>query len=148
MRVLLDECLPRRLVAEFEGLEVITVPEAGWSGKSNGELLDLAAGDFDVLVTIDRGMQFQQNIAGRQLAILAFAAVSNRVDDLRPIDRAGAVRQHRRRRCNALRAAQPGAPADGPPPRDRERATIPTYSARLRARCPRPAAELRSVGQL
>ena len=85
MRVLLDECLPRPLAAEFAGHELTTVPQAGWAGKSNGELLDLAEREFDVLATIDRGIQFQQNIGGRQLAILAFAALSNRVEDLLPL---------------------------------------------------------------
>ena len=85
MRVLLDECLPRPLAAEFEGHEVATVAQLGWAGKSNGELLELAEPEFDVLATIDRGIQFQQNIGGRQLAVLAFAAMSNRVEDLRPL---------------------------------------------------------------
>ncbi len=53
MRVLLDECLPRRLRGELQGHDVTSVPEVGWSGKSNGELLQLAAGPFDVFVTID-----------------------------------------------------------------------------------------------
>ncbi len=53
MRVLLDECLPGKLRGELTGHDVTTVPEVGWSGKSNGELLQLAAGPFDVFVTID-----------------------------------------------------------------------------------------------
>lgn len=85
MRVLLDECLPRTLVADFKGHEVTTVPQAGWAGKSNGELLDLAESDFDVLATIDRGVRFQQNITRRQIAVVAFAAPTNRIDDLRPL---------------------------------------------------------------
>ena len=83
--VLLDECLPRSLAAEFTGHTVTTVPDAGWSGKSNGELLDLAEGSFEVLVTIDQGIQFQQNISGRSIAVIAFSAPTNRVEDLRPL---------------------------------------------------------------
>jgi len=56
MRVLLDECLPRRLKREIVGYEVVTVPEAGWAGKSNGELLALAAERFDVFVTVDQNL--------------------------------------------------------------------------------------------
>ncbi len=99
MRVLLDECLPRPLVAEFHGHEVTTVPDAGWAGRSNGDLLDLAEREFDVLATVDRGMEFQQNIGERQLAIIAFAALSNRVEDLRPL---------MPRALEALRSIKPG----------------------------------------
>ncbi len=64
MRVLLDECLPERLTRELPGHQVWTAREAGLAGKKNGELLDLAAAQFDVLVTLDRSMPSQQNITG------------------------------------------------------------------------------------
>ncbi len=64
MRVLLDECLPRRLKADLAGHEATTVPEAGWAGTKNGDLLQLAAARFDAFVTIDQGLAFQQNLAG------------------------------------------------------------------------------------
>lgn len=54
MRILLDESLPRRLRSAFPGHEVATVAEAGWSGLSNGELLQLAAERFDLFVTADQ----------------------------------------------------------------------------------------------
>ena len=57
MRVLLDECLPRALRRELPGHEVKTVGEAGWAGVTNGELLKLAAGHFDVLLTVDRSLE-------------------------------------------------------------------------------------------
>ena len=63
MRVLLDECLPRRLKRDLAGHEVTTVPEAGWAGTKNGELLRLAAARFDAFVTIDQGLAFQLNMA-------------------------------------------------------------------------------------
>ena len=56
MRVLLDECLPRRLKQAIVGFDVATVSDAGWAGKSNGELLGLAADDFDVFVTVDQNL--------------------------------------------------------------------------------------------
>jgi len=85
MRVLLDECLPRPLATEITGHEVRTVPEAGWAGKTNGELVALANEQFDVLVTIDQGIQYQQNLAGTSLAIIMLRARSNRLADLLPL---------------------------------------------------------------
>jgi predicted nuclease of predicted toxin-antitoxin system len=51
MRLLLDECVPRKLRSDFEGHDVRTVQEMGWAGKKNGELVRLAADSFDVLIT-------------------------------------------------------------------------------------------------
>jgi predicted nuclease of predicted toxin-antitoxin system len=62
MRILLDESLPRRLRGAFPGHDVATAAEAGWSGLSNGELLQLAAERFDLLVTADQNLQHQQNL--------------------------------------------------------------------------------------
>lgn len=59
MRVLLDECLPRRLKAELPDHDVRTVQEEGWAGLKNGALLRVAAGRFDVLLTVDRRIAFQ-----------------------------------------------------------------------------------------
>ena len=70
MRVLFDECMPRRFCRELVGVEVKTVAEMGWSGKKNGELLRLLIDSgFDVLVTVDQGLPFQQNLAGSQVAL-------------------------------------------------------------------------------
>lgn len=85
MRVLIDECLPRRLAAGFGIHDVSTVPQARWARKSNGELLGLAEGRFDVFVTVDRGLPFEQNLKDRTLSIVAVRAVSNRYEDLRPL---------------------------------------------------------------
>src|SRR5713226_2762093 len=68
MRVLLDECVPRALRKELPGHEVKTVAEAGWAGVRNGELLQLAAKQFDLLLTVDRNLEYQQNFAGLTLA--------------------------------------------------------------------------------
>ena len=85
MRVLLDECLPRRLKRELVGHGVSTVPEMGWASKRNGELLALAVGQFDVFITADRNLSFQQDPSSFDIAIVVLAAHSNRLDDLRPL---------------------------------------------------------------
>jgi hypothetical protein len=66
------------------GHECETVGEAGFSSKENGELLDLADARFDVLVTIDKNLKYQQNLTGRRIAILIIRAASNDIDDIRP----------------------------------------------------------------
>jgi predicted nuclease of predicted toxin-antitoxin system len=85
MRVLVDECLPRRLKAALHDHECSTVPEAGFAGKKNGELLALAAGRYDVLITIDAGMPYQQNLAGHEISLVLLSAKSNRLADLEPL---------------------------------------------------------------
>ena len=84
MRVLLDECLPRRLTRSIEGHETATVHEAGWSGKSNGELLALAGEKFDVFLTVDLNLPAQQNL-GAGIAVITLAAPTNRLQDLEPL---------------------------------------------------------------
>jgi len=84
MRVLLDECLPRRLKRSIEGHDISTVQEAGWAGKSNGELLILADERFDVFVTIDLNLPAQQNL-GSGIAVITLAAPTNRFQDLEPL---------------------------------------------------------------
>lgn len=61
MRVILDECLPRRLGRELIGHNVTTVPQAGWAGSTNGKLLARIAGNFDAFVTVDKNLPSQQN---------------------------------------------------------------------------------------
>ncbi|MBN9119485.1 MAG: DUF5615 family PIN-like protein [Planctomycetes bacterium] len=85
MRVLLDECVPRRLRNHFTGHDVRTVPEMGWSGKKNGELLSLMSGDgFEVLVTVDKGIRHQQNLQAAGVAVIVLVAATNRLADLIP----------------------------------------------------------------
>ena len=88
MRVLLDECVPRALREELLGHDVTTVAETGWAGVKNGEVLRLAANDFDVLVTVDRHLEYQQNFSGLALAVIVVHALSNDVVVLRPLMRA------------------------------------------------------------
>jgi hypothetical protein len=86
MRILLDECVPRRLRRELPGHDVHTVPEMAWSGKKNGELLQLMAGQtFEVLLTVDRSIRHQQNLQAAGLAVVVLVAVSNRLADLAPL---------------------------------------------------------------
>jgi predicted nuclease of predicted toxin-antitoxin system len=86
MRVLLDECLPRRLRREWPDHEVQTVTEMGWSGKKNGELLRLMASQrFDVFVTVDRNLRHQQNLRSAGIGLVVLIAASNRIADLRPL---------------------------------------------------------------
>ena len=83
LRVLLDECLDRRLRKEFPGHIVRTVPEVGWAGLTNGVLLGRAEKAFDVFVTVDRNLTFQQDVSRFKIAILVLHASSNRAEDLR-----------------------------------------------------------------
>jgi predicted nuclease of predicted toxin-antitoxin system len=83
---LLDECLPRRLKRAFESEhEVTTVPERGWAGKQNGELLTLATREFDVFITVDTGVEFQQNVGSSSLTVVLLRAASNRLEALLPL---------------------------------------------------------------
>jgi hypothetical protein len=69
----------------LEGHTVTTVPEMGWAGLTNGELLRRAVGRFDVFVTVDRGLSFQQNLARIDTAIVLVSSLSNRLVDLLPL---------------------------------------------------------------
>jgi len=84
IRVLLDENLPRKLKWSLNA-EAVTVPERGWGGIKNGRLLQLAAAEFDVLLTMDSGIAYQQNLAGLDLCVVLLSAVSNDIDDLLPL---------------------------------------------------------------
>lgn len=85
MRILLDECLPKRLKRDLVGHQARTVPEMGWASKKNGELLALAEGGFDVFLTVDRNLSFQQDIARFNVAIVILVAKGNRYPDLQPL---------------------------------------------------------------
>jgi predicted nuclease of predicted toxin-antitoxin system len=84
MRILLDESVPGRLGPLLTGHTFTTVQHRGWTSLKNGKLLALAAGEFDVLLTADKGMEYQQNLAGLPVSILIVLARSNRIEDLAP----------------------------------------------------------------
>ena len=85
MKILLDECIDRRFAKEIEGHEVVTVPQAGWAGIKNGELLTRAQTQFDAFVTVDRNLAFQQNTPQFTIAVIVLQAPTNRLKDLRPL---------------------------------------------------------------
>ena len=85
MRVLIDECLPKKLKLELSDHFVQTVPEAGWASKQNGELLRLAEKDFDVLLTNDRNIEHQQNLKQFDLAFIVLVAPTNDINDLKQL---------------------------------------------------------------
>ncbi len=82
MRILLDESVPWRLGRHLTGHSFTSVQKHGWASIKNGKLLALAAGEFDVLLTADKGMEYQQNPGTLPVAILVVRAKSNRMDDL------------------------------------------------------------------
>ena len=83
MRVLLDENLPHKLRDLFnDNIEVVTVSYRGWKGKENGELLKIAANEFDAFITMDRGIPNQQNLGDIEIGIILLEAESNRFEDL------------------------------------------------------------------
>jgi predicted nuclease of predicted toxin-antitoxin system len=85
MKILIDENLPRKLAVHLEGHECKTVVGCGWSGKKNGELLALADAQFDVLLTLDKNLPFQQDLGSVRIAVLIIRARSNRIQDLLPV---------------------------------------------------------------
>ena len=86
MRVLLDEQLPRQLVPYLVEHEVRTVQQEAWAGLKKGALLTKAENDgFEVLITGDKNMPFQQNITKRRLGVLVMVAPSNAIEDLLPV---------------------------------------------------------------
>jgi hypothetical protein len=93
LRVLLDENVDRRLKRAFDDEhEVAMVPERGWAGMKNGELLEVAEKEFDVFVTTDRGIPYQQDLPRFDLAVVVLEAKSNSYEDLASLmDRANAA---------------------------------------------------------
>jgi len=85
MQVLLDECLPRRLKRELIGHDVQAVPEAGWAGKKNSELMRLLLGRFEAFITIDQNLPAQENLAGVPFGVIVLRAPGNRFADLQPL---------------------------------------------------------------
>jgi hypothetical protein len=83
VKLLLDECIDRRFAKELAWHDVKTVPQMGWATKKNGELLALAETEFDVFITVDRNLSFQQNLPKFNIAVLILRAPSNRLADLK-----------------------------------------------------------------
>ncbi len=97
MKVLLDECVPWPMHKVLAGLECTTAQKRGWGGIKNGDLLRLAEDEFDLFITSDQNIRYQQNLAGRRIPILELST-----NDLRRIQAAAADIQA------AVAALQPG----------------------------------------
>lgn len=85
MHILIDECLPKKLKRELSGHTVFTVQEKGWSGIENGDLLRIAESEFDVWVTADKNIAYQQNLDRFDIAVVVLVAPRNRLDVLLPL---------------------------------------------------------------
>ena len=85
MRVFLDECIDWRLSRDIVGHRVMTARQMGWTSIENGELLALVAQEFDVFVTVDRNLAFQQNLGALTIPVIVLQAPTNRLADLRKL---------------------------------------------------------------
>jgi predicted nuclease of predicted toxin-antitoxin system len=86
MKILLDECLPLDFRHSFPGHDAHSVEWAGLKGKKNGELLrDAELAGYEVLLTVDQGIPYQQNLAGRKLSIIPIRSRTNQLEDLLPL---------------------------------------------------------------
>ncbi len=88
MKILLDECVPRPLHKVLVDHECLTVQQRGWAGIKNGELLRLAEDEFDLFITADQGIHYQQNLTGYRISILQLST-----NKLRPLMNAGSLFQ-------------------------------------------------------
>ena len=100
MKLLLYECVPAPMQKLLSGHKCSTVQNVGWSGSRNGELLDRTEGQFDLLITSDQNVRYQQNLAGRNIAIIELST-----NDIGRIKKAisiiqEAIDQYRRTRSN------------------------------------------------
>jgi Domain of unknown function (DUF5615) len=85
VKVFLDECVDWRLARDIVGHDVKTARQMGWTAVKNGALLALASQHFDVFVTVDRNLFFQQNLDSFSIAVVVLRAKTNRLADLRPL---------------------------------------------------------------
>ena len=88
MKILLDECVPWPMQKLFASHECRTAQQCGWGGIKNGELLRLAEAEFQLFITSDQNIRYQQNLAGRQISILELST-----NDLRRIQNAASLVQ-------------------------------------------------------
>jgi predicted nuclease of predicted toxin-antitoxin system len=85
MKLLLDECIPRRLKHDFTGCQVFTVEDVGLKGLKNGQLLQAASGEYDVLVTVDKSIPSQHNLVSLKIAFLILRAKNNKYNTLKEL---------------------------------------------------------------
>ena len=85
MKILLDECVDWRLLRDLDRYEARSVKQLGWEHLPDGELLAQAAAEFDVLLTVDKDLPHQQNIANVNIAVIVLRARTTRLADLRAL---------------------------------------------------------------
>jgi hypothetical protein len=86
LRILIDECVPRALKKYLLIYPtVLTVPEAGFAGLKNGQLLRAACGNFDTFITTDKSLQYQQNLPAWEIAFVLLRVPSNDIADIEPL---------------------------------------------------------------
>jgi len=85
VKILLDECVDRRLARDLVGHLVSTVPKAGWAGIKNGALLALAEKEFEAFVTVDRKISVEQDLGKFKISVILLRARTNRLEDIRPL---------------------------------------------------------------
>lgn len=85
MNILFDENFPRPLRRFLSEHTVKTAQQMGWDGIENGNLLDIAQSEFDVLLTTDKGIKYQQNFTDRDIAVITLRAIDNRIPTLIPL---------------------------------------------------------------
>jgi len=85
MRIILDECLPRRLLRDLPGHQVTTVPRQGWAGITNGALLERITSEFDVFITMDSNIVHQQNLGISRLCLIVLHGPNSRYETLQPL---------------------------------------------------------------
>ena len=85
MKVFLDECIDWRLARDIVGHDIKTARQMDWTTIKNGALLTLASQHFDVFITVDRNLSFQQNLDSFSIAVIVLQAKTNRLADLRPL---------------------------------------------------------------
>jgi hypothetical protein len=85
VKILLDECVDRRLARDLAGHSVTTVPRHGWAGIKNGDLLTLAEKEFDAFITVDRKLAKQQDLTEFDIAVVLIRSRTSRLEDIRPL---------------------------------------------------------------
>lgn len=86
MKILLDECIPVRLKKHLSGFEVCTVTEMGWTSLKDGKLMKIAIeAGFDIMLTVDKNLQYQQNLQEYDISIVVFDVLFNRLQNFVPL---------------------------------------------------------------
>jgi hypothetical protein len=86
VRILLDEQLPRQVAPYLQGHDARTVQQQGWAGRKNGALLkEAATAGFEVFLTADQNIEFQQNLRKAELFVVVLVAPTNKLEDLLPL---------------------------------------------------------------